>query len=270
MGRTFNGRKKVSKFFVSSILILFILILLIFIIFTSQSTNSENKSSNTSQSLVPFSLGGNDITYYTDTNSNIPKAKINYIDISDTVRGEILNRAKAMAEVKWTAKYNLIETECTYTFIKGKTYQGVPYSMDQYQVTSPKDFLSKINNSKILYGNDCSGFVSASWGISRQTTLCFYNAIKNATKIDGKYVCQISWDDLKPADALLIDDGNGEGHIMLYINSDKKNTDNLNVYEQNIATEKPLYPIPAARKDVRSKKELMENGYIPIRLMGNT
>jgi len=141
--------------------------------------------------------------------------------------------------------------------------------MDSYQVSSPNDFLSKINKSKILYGNDCSDLVSVAWGISRQTTLSLYNDIKSGSKIGNKYVCQISWDNLRPADALLIDNGKGEGHIMLYINSDKKNSDNLNVYEQDISTIMPYEPIPVARKDIRSKSKLMKEGYIPIRLMEN-
>ena len=74
---------------------------------------------------------------------------------------------------------------------------------------------------------------------------------------------------MRPADALLIDNGKGKGHIMLYINSDKKNSDNLNVYEQNISTTTPYEPIPVARKDIRSKSELMKEGYIPIRLINN-
>jgi hypothetical protein len=163
----------------------------------------------------------------------------------------------------------LIEKKCSYIFIKGKTYQGVPYSEDPYQVSSPNNFLSNINNSKTLYGDDCSDLVSIAWSINRQTTFSLYNEIRNGYKIGNKYVCQISWNDLRPADALLIDNGKGQGHIMLYINSDKKSSDNLNVYEQDISTTIPYEPIPVARKDIRSKNTLMKEGYIPIRLMNN-
>ena len=69
---------------------------------------------------------------------------------------------------------------------------------------------------------------------------------------------------------MLKDDGKGEGHIMLYDTTDSKNSDNLYVYEQNIATVVPLETIPVARKDVRSKSKLIKNGYMPIRLMINT
>lgn len=220
--------------------------------------------------ISSFSLSDNNIVSNTDVGSNIPKVKTNDESVSAVLEDEILNRAKAMTEVKWTPKNNLIDKHGSYTFIKGKTYQGVPYSMASYQVSSSSDFLSKINNSNILYGNDCSGLVSAAWGIRRQTTLSLYNEVNNINKIGGISVCKISWDDLKPADALLKDNGKGKGHIMLYINSDKKNSDNLNVYEQNIATAIPFEPIPVARRDVRSKNQLIKKGYIPIRLMGNT
>jgi len=228
---------------------------------TTSAQNSDNKGVNKNSivKLSPFSLSDNNVIYNTKVNVSMP----------DVLKEEILNRAKAMTEVKWSPKYNLIEKKCSYIFIKGKTYHGVPYSMDSYQVSSPKDFLSKINMSKILYGNDCSDLVSVAWGISRQTTLSFYNDIKNGSKIGNKHVCQISWDDLSPADALLIDNGKGKGHIMLYINSDKKNSDNLSVYEQDISTIIPFEPIPVARKDIRSKRKLMKEGYIPIRLIEN-
>jgi len=219
--------------------------------------------------ISSFSLSDNDIIYNTKVASSIPKVKTKDESKSNVLKEKILNRAKAMTEVKWIPDHNLSDKNCTYTFIKGKTYQGVPYSMGLYQVSSPENFLSKINKSKILYGNDCSGLVSTAWGIKRQTTLSLYNDIKNGSKIGNKYVCQISWNDLRPTDALLLDDGKGKGHIMLYINSDEKNSNNLNVYEQNISTVTPYEPIPVARKDVRSKSKLMKTGYIPIRLVGN-
>jgi hypothetical protein len=172
-----------------------------------------------------------------------------------------------MVEVKWSPQYNIIDKYGSYVFVKGKSYYGIPYSENLYQVSSVSNFLSKIRNSEILYGNDCSGFVSAAWGISRQTTLTLFNAVKNGIKIDGKTVSEISWNDLRAGDALLIDNGKGDGHIMLYIDADSKNSDDLNVYEQDIETIIPFEPLPVARKDVRYKSTLMKEGYIPIRLL---
>lgn len=260
MRMTFKGAKILINIFAVIVLFLFV-----FIILTP--TNNPGRSStslSTIPKISPFSLKDNDISYIAKVDSNIPKGKDKDASKSDDLKIESLNKAKAMTEVKWTPKRNMVDKSCSYTFIKGKEYQGVPYSMDPYQVKSPSDFLNKINNSKGLYGNDCSGLVSAAWGIKRQTTLTLYDEVKS--KKGKKFVSQISWDDLKPADALLLDNGRGKGHIMLYIDSDKKNSDNLNVYEQNIPTVTPYEPIPVARKDVRSKSKLMKKGYIPIRL----
>lgn len=259
-----NRNVKISSiikiiFNISAILILFLFIFTIFSPISTSAQYSDSKNVN-----PPFSLSTNDVIYNTKANVSRPN-----IIKEDSLEEAMLNRTKAMTEVKWTPKYNLIEKKCSYIFIKGKTYQGVPYSEDYYQVSSPNNFLSKINNSKILYGDDCSDLVSIAWGINRQTTFSLYNDIRNGYKIGNKYVWQISWNDLRPADALLIDNGRGHGHIMLYINSDKKNSDNLNVYEQDISTTTPYEPIPVAREDIRSKSTLIKEGYIPIRLMNN-
>ena len=291
MGITFK-----IKAILLNILALLILSIIVFTMFAPTLTSSQNsniKSTNRTNAPKAFaSVQKLDIKSTKRTNAPKTPASVQKLDIKSTkgtnapktlasvqkldtkvnvsmsvLKEEILNRAKAMTEVKWTPKHNFIEKKCFYIFIKGKTYQGVPYSMDPYQVSSPNNFLYKINKSEILYGNDCSAYVSAAWGISRQTTLSLYNDIKNRGKIGNKYVCKISWNDLKPTDALLIDNGKGKGHIMLYINSDKKNSDNLNVYEQNISTIIPFEPIPVARKDIRSKRKLMKEGYIPIRLI---
>jgi hypothetical protein len=188
-------------------------------------------------------------------------------EISDSTRKEILKKAEEMANVKWTPKYDLNDKSAKFTFSKGKTYTGIPYSMDVYQATSAREFLKKIKNSSELYGNDCSGYVSAAWGISRQTTLTLYNAVEKKEKIDGRYIKKISWDEIKPADALLVDDGKGKGHVMLYVESNKGNKDELIIYEQNVVINTPNGSVPVARKDVRSQKALIKDGYIPIRLM---
>ncbi|MBZ9609294.1 C40 family peptidase [Clostridium estertheticum] len=262
MRMTFKGAKIVINIFSAIVLFLFVFIILTP---THNPVRSSTSLSNIPK-ISPFSLKDSDIVYNAKADSDIPKVKGE--SKSDDLKIESLNKAKAMTEVKWIPKRNMVDKSCSYTFIKGKVYQGVPYSMDPYQVSSPSDFLNKINKNKGLYGNDCSGLVSAAWGIKRQTTLTLYDEVKRTSKTGKKFVSQISWDDLKPADALLLDNGSGKGHIMLYIDSDKKNSDNLNVYEQNIPTVTPYEPIPVARKDVRSKSKLMKKGYIPIRLMG--
>lgn len=249
--------------FIALVLFMFIAIFVIF--------NPIKNTTESNQKIIPFKLNNNSITFGKNNgtpNLNVAKS-LNSSTASNSNLNcqEILNRAKSMVEIKWSPKYNIIDRYGSYVFIKGKSYYGIPYSMNYYQVSSVNDFLSKINNSKKLYGNDCSGFVSAAWGISRQTTLTLFNAVKNGSKIDGKTVSEISWNDLTAGDALLIDNGKGEGHIMLYINADSKDGDKLNVYEQDVQTIIPFEPLPVARKDVRNKETLMKDGYIPIRLL---
>ena len=250
-----------------NIFITLILIIIIFIMLINPKINSIEKINiDKNESVTPFSFNDKDITYDIENNVIIPDTNIE--KVPEVNRVDVINRAKAMAEVKWTPKYNIKNSYGKYTFKKGKTYTGIPYTMDVYQVSSVSDFLSKIKTSKVIYGNDCSGFVSTAWGLSRQTTLTIFNSIKYESKIDGRLISQISWDDLKTGDALLKDNGKGEGHIMLYDSTDSKNPDSLYVYEQNIATKVPLEVIPVARKDIRSKKSLQDYGYVPIRLQG--
>jgi cell wall-associated NlpC family hydrolase len=248
--------KIIINMFIAVVLLMFIAIFIMLCPLQNTSNNTTDSKTN----INSFQLNQDSITY--DKSNIISNA-------SDTplTRQNVLDRARAMVGVKWSPKYNIIDKYGLFIFIKGKTYYGIPYSMNFYQVSSVNDFLSKISNSKILYGNDCSGFVSSAWGLSRQTTLTLFNAVKNGSKIDGKTVSKISWKDLKPGDALLYDNGKGHGHIVLYINTDSKNSDKMNVYEQNIETLIPFEPLPLARKDIRYKSTLIKQGYFPIRLM---
>lgn len=219
------------------------------------------------EKITPFKLNSNSITY-NQINSS-PNLSTNSADdnIISPSRQEVINKAEDMTEVKWTPTKNLTDKNALYIFLKGKTYCGIPYSMGSYQTTSSNDFLSKLNITNSLIGNDCSGFVSAAWGIKRQTTLSLFNAAKKGTLIDGKSVKEIPWDTIKAGDAIMHDNGKGKGHIVLYLSTDNKNSDLLTVYEQNVSTLVPFHPIPTARKDIRSKNALIKEGYFPIRLM---
>ncbi len=251
----------------------FLFILCILLLKTFKFTKPNNSTMPTAHkdaAIAQFNLNTNEITYddkqTTDTPDLTEETTSN--NISKIKRADVLNKAKAMTEVKWIPKYDIKDNYGNYVFKKGKTYIGIPYTMDSYQVSSVNDFLSKINGSKKIYGNDCSAFVSTAWGLSRQTTYTFYSAAKSANKLDGNRIFQISWNDIKPGDALLKDNGKGKGHIVLYIATDADNSDKLYVYEQNIQTTVPPSPFPVARKDVRSKATLIKEGYIPIRLDG--
>lgn len=262
------------------IILIIMIILIVYIkLNNGKSTSNPNVERSEIVKITPFNLDNNNITYNKDNsnssnqsqeiskNENInaktnPKAN----STLSAERKAVLDRAQAMVEVKWIPKYNLSNKYASYTFVKGKTYTGIPYSMDLYQVRAVGDFLSKISESRIIYGNDCSGFVSAVWGISRQTTLTFYEAVKKHKEIDGKAVTEISWEDLKPGDAILLDNGKGKGHIILFISRDEQDKDKMNVYEQNVPTIIPFEPMPVARKDIRSMTALKKEGYFPIRL----
>lgn len=260
---------KLTVYFISLLLLLAVLF---FIYFSTISIGKIEKP--TIQEISPYSLNSSSIVYEIindypkpESKAAIPSNDNQPSSSTGITRTEILKRADDMISVKWVAKYNFKSKKAMYTFRKGQTYTGIPYSMDDYQVTSSSDFISKMKGSKGLYGNDCSGFVSAAWGIERQTTLSFYDALKNKTSIDGESIIEVSWRNLKPGDALLMDNGKGKGHIMLFANYETGNSDKIYVYEQNIATIVPFEPIPTARKDIRSVGSLEKSGYIPIRMM---
>lgn len=261
--------KHLLSFIMKSIVSAFLLVVILyFSIFVILAPNQKTVINNTItyDKITPYELNNNSITYNDDNIKNpITNSVAN--NLISSARQEVINKAKAMAEVKWSPRKNIIDKISKYIFLKGKTYYGIPYSMDSYQVTSANDFLSKINSTNSLIGNDCSGFVSAAWNIKRQTTLTLFCAAKNGVLVDGKVVKEISWNDIKTGDALLHDNGKGKGHIMLYVSTDTKNSDSLTVYEQNVSTLVPFQPIPVARKDTRSKTSLIKQGYFPIRLM---
>jgi len=110
MGMTFKIKVILN---ILAVLTLFLFTATIFAPITS-AQNSDNKGANQNNivKLSSFSLSDNDVIYSTKVN----------VSMSDVLEEEILNRAKAMTEVKWTPKYNLIEKKCSYIFIKGKTY----------------------------------------------------------------------------------------------------------------------------------------------------
>ncbi|HEY5560431.1 MAG TPA: hypothetical protein VIK72_01510 [Clostridiaceae bacterium] len=260
MAKTLN----IISLFVKSILSIVIIIFWIIILYPNRAPINNKTSIKTFVSSYDIKV--EDIIYSLKQELAAPALEVAIVQNIESREDKILKIATAMAEIKWTPIYDLLDKKASFTFKKGVTYTGIPYSMDGYQVSTAQDFQVKIKSSKIIYGNDCSGFVSAAWGIKRQTTLGFYNALKNKTLLEGKFLTQLSWNDLKLGDALLLDNGKGIGHIMLFVSFDNNNKDNINVYEQNISTKIPYEPIPVVREDVRSINNLKASGYIPIRL----
>lgn len=113
-------------------------------------------------------------------------------NMSAAQRDSAVSIAKGMVEVQWTPIVNLTGWKGAI-FPAGKTVTGVAYSQTEYQKDkdgflnslSYSDFYSSytrtLNNKETImpkYGNDCSGFVSYAWGVSRNTTTGFLRDLK--------------------------------------------------------------------------------------------
>lgn len=111
-------------------------------------------------------------------------------------RENIRDRAIGMLSYTWTPTKDLIGWKSNYVFNKNYPYIGIPYSQTPYQkdktgfasALNSTDFYDSLNFTlngmqykQPRYGNDCSGFTSFAWAISRKTTKDFYNGIKNGT-----------------------------------------------------------------------------------------
>lgn len=116
-------------------------------------------------------------------------------------RKDIIARAQAMVDMKWTTPKQFSGWKGKTTFKTGTTYTGMPYTQGT-QATSPTDFKNKIKNysgsltltspqTQPRFGNDCSGFVSAAWGVSRHTTSTL-----------PSIATEINYNDLQPGDIL--------------------------------------------------------------------
>lgn len=133
---------------------------------------------------------------YVKVNSSTPTPNVSQ------ARKDIIARAQAMVDMKWTTPKQFSGWKGQTTFKTGTTYTGMPYSQTGNQMTSPSNFTNSIKNysgsltltspqTQPRFGNDCSGFVSAAWGISRHTT----STLPNVSK-------EISYNDLQPGDIL--------------------------------------------------------------------
>ena len=190
-------------------------------------------------------------------------------------RQAALAKAKQMVEVTWTAPCDfptwlsskgvsntVVATDGTKSsyFIKGKTYQGIPYSMVtnsyddvkwtnllQKGITKSKMsgmYYSKYSKKTTALGIDCSYFVytafksaNTGYAISYQTT---------STMLNSKYYTKKSLSDIKPGDIAL-----KKGHVRLYVGRDGEN---YGFYEANAGDSKCTY-------NVYSASSLQKDGY---------
>lgn len=144
-----------------------------------------------------------------------------------SARNTIVSRGNSMNSYTWTPTKPVRGWRNQKTYNAGTTYTGIPYSQTAYQssITSVNwvdgryfdtaltsstsgfydNYTRDINGETIIimpkYGNDCSGYVSISWNLSRMTTSGIALKPKVGKSIDTalqKYAR------LSPGDALVI------------------------------------------------------------------
>lgn len=138
-------------------------------------------------------------------------------------RQTIINLASGMVNCTWIAQQNLTGWKGEMIFTSGTRYYGIPYTQSINQIGlgafnslfPVSDFYASYSRSGVTmpkYGNDCSGFVSIAWGISRKTTADFVAGINNGTyKKVGTYdssapttsALTTSYASLQPGDAVV-------------------------------------------------------------------
>lgn len=137
--------------------------------------------------------------YYKKHNMDNKSDDISVKSLTQTERDDIRDNALAMISYCWHPEGDLIGWKSRFIFEEDEGYSGIPYSqtpnqsdetlfdnaLDDYETNNfytPMYFYQDgVQYIQPRYGNDCSGFTSFSWGISRKTTLDFYNGIKNGT-----------------------------------------------------------------------------------------
>lgn len=199
---------------------------------------------------------------YGDFTKNILSSVLNEIDlaivISNLNKGKVqlktqkaaTNIGKEMVMCSWTPAKNFRGWRNKFVFEAGKRYTGISYSQTVNQVDnlgyiiaqSKSDFYTDytriIKNEEIImprYGNDCSGFVSLCWSITKQTTDGFIKGI-----INGTYTKVGSYDPKNPSKSELkasyrsLVAGNAVvkgGHIFLIASNNTKDSKVI-AYEQ--------------------------------------
>ena len=113
-------------------------------------------------------------------------------------REAIISKASDMYNVEWSPTQALISFDNMFIYETDKTY-NIPYSQTANQIDeikfkemansddfydSYKRYLKPYKRRVAMpkYGSDCSGFVSFSWGVQRESTATFISKI-----IKGKY-----------------------------------------------------------------------------------
>lgn len=168
--------------------------------------------------------------------------------LTPSERDTIINKCSTMINYWWKPTQDLKGWRGNFTFKANTVYNGLPYSQTEYQkddigfgtALGCGDFYSSYTRFGIVmpkYGNDCSGFTSFAWGVSRQTTYTFIQGIKNGTypKVGSYNVDNPSNANLKDSYKLLQrgDAVVNDGHVFVIAqNNSTFSTPSVYAYEQ--------------------------------------
>lgn len=188
---------------------------------------------------------------------------------------EVLRRAFSMLELRWSPGDVMDGWGVAELYRPYRVYRGIPYSQCGYQqdaekflkaLSQPQSYRPSCSPYGILQGNagnDCSGFVSRSWALPRQTTWGFDQLIDQGflQKLGNweniprpeKEALLAAYPALLPADALLCTAGGG--HIALVLSNDPFHR-RVYCLEQTP---------PSVQLSVWNYEDLAERFYKPIR-----
>lgn len=177
---------------------------------------------------------------------------------TNSTRQSILSKAEDMVNFSWKSTksfdtWNGSSVNGSTQFKANTTYTGMPYTQRNPQMKNSTEFKNTIaaetgslsttvsGKKAPKYGMDCSGFVSAAWGIDRKTTSTLPNV---STKI--------SYNDLQPGDIL----NKAGSHVVIFGGwADTAKT------KMVILEETP----PKAKKSVALRSKYENGGYLARR-----
>ncbi|MBE6049949.1 MAG: NlpC/P60 family protein [Clostridium sp.] len=238
---------------------------------TSSGNLNVRKDATTSSKIIGKLPNGSSVTitgktsdgkwYRIKYNSTVGYVSAAYVTLNSTpspisqTRQAIIKRAQDMVDMTWKTPKEFTGWKRQKVFKTNTTYTGMPYSQTPNQMTSPTNFTNSIQNysgsltltspqTQPRFGNDCSGFVSAAWGISRHTT----STLPNVST-------EISYSNLQPGDILNL----AGSHTFMF-----KGWSNASKTEMVVLEQTP----PSAVQTIKSVAKCKTNGYKARRLNG--
>ena len=205
----------------------------------------ENVSGSTS-----VTVGGTVLTAEEVRANDVSELSNSYRKTLSAGAQNIIKRARQMYEIEWTPLADVYadsKQASNMYFKAGTTYQGIPYGQPVHEgafvgfnatidefAAAVKNPSSKMYTTKGLnswggnrycpyYSNDCSSFVSYSWGIGRTTTQSFSDQ-KSSDGSTGYKNMGKNIKSLEPGYAICTD---GSGHIILIYDVEYDSKGNL-------------------------------------------